>query len=219
MAIDPSARGAVSSAHVSLHEAGALARGRTASPLSGASTNRFQVPSAESAPQRGGTSRTASRAGSTARSGSTGRTYAPHTPVVSNGGGGVDQWDDLLNRMGQKHNVPPMFLKAVMMIESGGRPDAVGDSGHSVGLFQLHDLGYGHGMGDARFDPEANADRAARGLAEAWQAGERAGFTGEHALRAAYNYSFNPGGGWAYQGDALVTAYNQLREEAGLPAV
>lgn len=125
----------------------------------------------------------------------------------------------MLNRLGQKHNVPPLFLKAVMLIESGGRPDAVGDGGHSVGLFQLHDQGYGHGMGDSRFDPEANADRAARGLAEAWQAGERAGFTGEHAVRAAYNYSFNPGGGWAYQGDALVGAYNQLRAEQGLPEV
>jgi hypothetical protein len=74
-------------------------------------------------------------------------------------------------------------------------------------------------MGDSRFDPEANADRAAKGLAEAWQAGERAGFSGEHALRAAYNYSFNPGGGFAYQGDALVKAYNGLRTEQGLPPV
>mgnify|MGYP003445397100 CR=1 FL=1 len=125
----------------------------------------------------------------------------------------------MLNRMGQKYNVPPLFLKAVMLIESGGRPDAVGDGGHSVGLFQLHDQGYGHGMGDSRFDPEANADRAARGLAEAWQAGDRAGYSGEYAVRAAYNYSFNPGGGFAYQGDALVSQYNALRQEQGLPPV
>lgn len=217
MAIDPAARGAVSSAHVSLHEAGAIARSRNGSPLTGAGSARFQLPTAESSPPAG-TSRAASSAASSRKS-AVSRSYTPHTPVASAGTGGVDQWDGLLNRMGQKYNVPPMFLKAVMMIESGGRPDAVGDGGHSVGLFQLHDMGYGHGMGDARFDPEANADRAARGLAEAWQAGERAGFTGEHALRAAYNYSFNPGGGWAYQGDALVAAYNRLREQAGLPAV
>lgn len=30
--------------------------------------------------------------------------------------------------------------------ESGGRVDAVGDAGHSIGLFQMHDLGAGHGM-------------------------------------------------------------------------
>jgi soluble lytic murein transglycosylase-like protein len=137
--------------------------------------------------------------------------------VQSSGAADPDQWDSLLNRVGQKYNVPPMFLKAVMLIESGGRPDAVGDNGHSVGLFQLHDMGYGHGMGDTRFDPEANAERAARGLSEAWHAGERAGFSGEYALRAAYDYSFNPGGGFAYQGDALVRQFNQLREQQGLP--
>ncbi len=69
----------------------------------------------------------------------------------------------MLNRIGQKYNVPPLFLKAVMLSESGGRPDAVGDQSHSVGLFQLHDQGYGTGMSDTRFDPETNADRGARG--------------------------------------------------------
>ncbi len=119
--------------------------------------------------------------------------------------------------MGQKYNVPPTFLKAVMLSESGGRPDAVGDQGHSVGLFQLNDNGYGAGMGDARFDPAANADRAAQGLAEAWHAGERAGYTGEYAVRAAYDYSFNPGGGWAYQGDSVVKNMNTLLAEQGQP--
>lgn len=206
----------VSSAHVSLTEAGAIARGRTASPLAGASSSAFQLPSSTTLPKT--TSRTASAAAAN-RATAAKRTATPHTPVQSNSDADPDQWDALLNRLGQKYNVPPMFLKSVMLIESGGRPDAVGDSGHSVGLFQLHDQGYGAGMGDSRFDPEANADRAARGLAEAWQAGERAGFTGEEAVRAAYNYSFNPGGGWAYQGDALVSTYNQLRSEQGLSPV
>lgn len=57
-------------------------------------------------------------------------------------------------------------------------------------------------MGDARFDPETNAERAAKGLAEAWHAGERAGYRGEYAVRAAYNYSFNPGGGLASRATA-----------------
>jgi len=127
----------------------------------------------------------------------------------------ADRWDDMLNRLGQKYNVPPLFLKAVMLAESGGRPDAVGDNGHSVGLFQLHDQGYGVGMGDSRFDPQANADRGARGLGEAWHAGEKAGFSGEHSVRAAYDYSFNPGGGWAYQGDGVVRIYNTLLADQG----
>src|SRR5215211_5436754 len=131
MAIDPSARGGVSGAHVSLHEAGAIARGPRASLTFGPSGSPFQLPSSEPAPR---SASTASRATGPTRSGS--RSAIPHTPVVSNGNADPDQWDALLNRMGQKHNVPPMFLKAVMLIESGGRPDAVGDSGHSVGLFQ-----------------------------------------------------------------------------------
>lgn len=128
-----------------------------------------------------------------------------------------DRWDPLLNRLGAKYNVPPLFLKAVMLAESGGDPHAVGDNGHSVGLFQLHDQGYGYGMGDVRFDPEANAERAARGLAEAWHACAAAGHKGEHLVRAAYDYSFNPGGGFAWQGDRVVAYMNELLAESGLP--
>lgn len=213
MAIDPAANGLVSAAHVSLVEAGAIARGRT-SPLVSAGRATFEVPVAVSSRTSPSARTTATPAKTAAR-----KSVTPHTPVQSRSQADPDQWDSLLNRAGQKYNVPPIFLKSVMLIESGGRPDAVGDGGHSVGLFQLHDQGYGSGMGDSRFDPEANIDRAAKGLAEAWQAGERAGYTGEFALRAAYNYSFNPGGGFAYQGDALVQQYNALRAGQGLPAV
>lgn len=219
MAIDPAARGAVSAAHVSLTEAGEIARSRGASALtSGGGSSAFQVPSSTTLARS--SARASAASNSSARSTQAAhRSVTPHTPVASNSDADPDQWDGMLNRLGQKYNVPPLFLKSVMLIESGGRPDAVGDSGHSVGLFQLHDQGYGAGMGDSRFDAEANADRAARGLAEAWHAGERAGYTGEEAVRAAYNYSFNPGGGWAYQGDALVATYNQLRSEQGLSPV
>lgn len=145
------------------------------------------------------------------------RAVSPHTAVQTNDTANAEQWDGLLNRLGQKYNVPPTFLKAVMLSESGEQPDAVGDQGHSVGLFQLHDQGYGAGMGDSRFDPATNADRGARGLAEAWHAGEKAGFTGEYAVRAAYDYSFNPGGGWVDQGDAVVRNMNNLLAAHGQP--
>lgn len=201
----------VNGPHVSLHEAGQIARGlRTASPVAGGGSTGPTSPAP--APDRPGAGRRPIAARKTA-----GNTD-PHTPVQS-AGGPTDpgQWDSMLNRLGRKYNVPPLFLKAVMLSESGGRSDAIGDSGHSVGLFQLHDQGYGAGMGDARFDPEINAERATRGLAEAWHAGERAGYKGEFAVRAAYNYSFNPGGGWAYQGDSVVRHYNSLLEQQGLP--
>lgn len=42
--------------------------------------------------------------------------------------------------------------------ESGFNPNAVGDSGKSVGLFQLHEAGVGSGMSvEARRDPHTNA--------------------------------------------------------------
>lgn len=213
MAIDPMAAGRPSSAHVSLHEAGQLARGlRVALPTQ--SSGRLSAPGASAG---SGPSRRVARISASKGQRAAGRGMDPHTPIQSNWDGDPDRWDGMLNRLGQKYNVPPLFLKAVMLSESGGRPDAIGDNGHSVGLFQLHDQGYGHGMGDQRFDPELNADRAAKGLAEAWHAGERAGYAGEYAVRAAYNYSFNPGGGFAYQGDAVVRHYNQLLADAGLP--
>jgi len=216
MAIDPTASGVPSGAHISLSEAGQLARNRGAAFSNSPAMAGISAPLSESAGVR--SSARASTRGAATRSSASG-TATPHTPVVSNSSADPGQWDGMLNRLGQKYNVPPLFLKSVMLIESGGQPDAVGDGGHSVGLFQLHDQGYGAGMGDSRFDPEANADRAARGLAEAWHAGERAGYTGEYAVRAAYNYSFNPGGGFAYQGDALVERYNQLLAGQGLPAL
>ena len=207
MALDPLANGTLSSAHVSLVEAGRLARGLASSDPPGSA---FQLP-------QGPDAGVAANQPPQLRGSTTAATYVPHTAVQSNVSADPNQWDAMLNRIGQKYNVPPMFLKAVMLSESGGRPDAVGDDGHSVGLFQLYDRGYGAGMGDTRYDPQANADRAAQGLAEAWHAGAKAGFTGEYAVRAAYDYSFNPGGGWAYQGDSVVRNYNRLLAEQGQP--
>lgn len=44
--------------------------------------------------------------------------------------------------------------------ESGWNPNAVGDSGHAIGLLQLHDAGLGRGMTrDERLDPETNLRR------------------------------------------------------------
>jgi soluble lytic murein transglycosylase-like protein len=218
MAIDPTATGMPSPAHVSLREAAALRQGvaPTLTSAAGTSFALLESPATQAARALAIRQAATTARSAPARSSST-RSVTPHTPVRSSGDADPDQWDGMLNRIGAKYNVPPLFLKAVMLSESGGRPDAIGDSGHSVGLFQLHDQGYGAGMGDARFDPETNVNRAALGLAEAWHAGERAGFTGEQAVRAAYHYSFNPGGGWAYQGDAVVRNYNELLAAQGLP--
>ena len=212
MALDSSPNALLSSAHVSLIEAGLLARGLAANG-NPASAPAFQLPGGAPVSRASTQRPAASQRISTAAPGA----YSPHTPVQSSVSADPNQWDAMLNTLGAKYNVPPLFLKSVMLSESGGQPDAVGDQGHSVGLFQLNDNGYGAGMGDSRYDPQTNADRAAQGLAEAWHAGQNAGYTGEYAVRAAYDYSFNPGGGWAYQGDSVVRNYNQLLAAQGQP--
>ena len=46
--------------------------------------------------------------------------------------------------------------------ESGWQRDAVGDSGHAVGFWQLRDDGLGKGMGDLRYDLRHATDRVIR---------------------------------------------------------
>ena len=128
---------------------------------------------------------------------------------------------DVIERLAESFQVPAAFLGAVMMAESGGDPNAVGDNGASVGLFQLHDQGMGQGLGELRLDPELNAAVGARGLAEGWHAGLEQGLSGEELVRSAYDHSFNPGGGFGWQGDSVYSYfrfYENLAAREPLPA-
>jgi TP901 family phage tail tape measure protein len=59
-----------------------------------------------------------------------------------------------------KYGEDPTIALALAKAESNLNPSAIGDSGHSVGLFQLHDQGQGAGMSVAlRQDPWANAEK------------------------------------------------------------
>ena len=122
----------------------------------------------------------------------------------------ANRFKDLLGRLAKEFDVPESFITAVMLAESGGNARAVGDNGHSVGLFQLHDRGMGYGMGDDRYDPEKNARVGVGGLAGSWHAGVAKGLAGEELVRFAYDDKFNPGGGWAYQGDRIVSYWKRL---------
>lgn len=69
----------------------------------------------------------------------------------------------LANRWGRFYDVSPDLVYAVIMIESGGVPTAVGDGGQSLGLMQLHANGAratwranGHPEPRDWFDPESN---------------------------------------------------------------
>lgn len=83
------------------------------------------------------------------------------------------------------HGVPGPIIAAAIVnahAESSLNPGAVGDSGHSVGLFQLHDKGAGKGMSvAARKDPAQNTERIysvyagsyGKPLRDAYASGER----------------------------------------------
>lgn len=61
----------------------------------------------------------------------------------------------------KEKGIDPTLAVATMLVESGGDNKAVGDGGHSIGLFQLNDNGEGAGMSVAqREDPRLNAETA-----------------------------------------------------------
>jgi len=72
---------------------------------------------------------------------------------------------DVILRVFREAGFPPvvgMAAAANAYAESGFNPNAVGDSGASIGLFQLHERGVGSGMSaEARRDPETNAKKMA----------------------------------------------------------
>lgn len=80
----------------------------------------------------------------------------------------VERWRPLV----AKYFPPNLVDKAlwVIMYESGGRPDAVGDGGNAIGLFQIHHAGsiQGRPPKEALFDPEANIRFAALNLGAAY---------------------------------------------------
>lgn len=66
-------------------------------------------------------------------------------------------------RLSAAYGVDPNVIAAMCWIESGFRPDAIGDDGQSVGLLQLHDAGLGAGLSvEERMDPERNLELGIR---------------------------------------------------------
>jgi hypothetical protein len=105
--------------------------------------------------------------------------------------GNVERWRALVRRHTPEDlRGDPGFERIVLATiaaESGGDPQAVGDRGASVGLFQLHERGLGSGLTRAqRADPDTNASRAVPQLAEAYRR------TGGDPART-YVLAINPG--------------------------
>jgi len=96
-------------------------------------------------------------------------------------GSGVMQWADMAAQQGAQYGVPPEFILTLIRAESGGNPNAVGDAGHSVGLFQLHDRGVGTGYTvEQRQDPALQFQLMMPRIAAAYNSGVAQGLSGRN---------------------------------------
>lgn len=88
--------------------------------------------------------------------------------------------ESLIAQVALAHGIPEEYWWIPIGLatgESGLDPSNVGDNGHSVGLFMLHDQGVGYGMGDLRYDPNANANAIMPAIADALWGGLAAGMS------------------------------------------
>lgn len=85
------------------------------------------------------------------------RGFGPNVPSV----GQFSPFDDVFRRHAGEYGNDPQFmaiLAAGAYAESGWNPRAVGDGGHSIGIFQMHDRGAGAGLSvEQRQDPNVQA--------------------------------------------------------------
>lgn len=80
----------------------------------------------------------------------------------------IYRWDPIVTKAAEDHGVPKDVLYAIMMLESGGNPDAVSAQG-AVGLFQVmpqYHAARAQKYGGNLRDPAVNAEVAAEILAE-----------------------------------------------------
>lgn len=66
--------------------------------------------------------------------------------------------NDMVSQEAINHCIDPAIVKAVIEVESGGDPEAVGDNGESVGLMQIQPRWHGWRLaeGESLRDPKVN---------------------------------------------------------------
>ena len=81
-------------------------------------------------------------------------------------------WFDTVQRIMDRYGVPASVWYPIVEADSGGNPNAIGDSGNSIGLFQINTAG-GQGQAyannkNALMDPALNASVAAPAIWSAY---------------------------------------------------
>jgi hypothetical protein len=92
---------------------------------------------------------------------------------------GAEKWRAMAEEYGRAYGVPADYILALIKTESNGNPQAIGDNGHSVGLFQLHDQGVGHGLSvEQRMDPRVQFEKMMPRIKAAYDSGRAQGLDG-----------------------------------------
>jgi soluble lytic murein transglycosylase-like protein len=115
-------------------------------------------------------------AASTGESGAVDAAAAPSGSAAANA--------RVVAQVAREQGVDPTVAVAMMLVESGGRANAVGDGGTSFGLFQLHEGGMltAAGLSSTQaFDPRTNAAVALKSYAHEWSKGHARRSPGEIA--------------------------------------
>jgi LysM domain/Lysozyme like domain len=103
-----------------------------------------------------------------------------------------------LFKLVQKHGAEPgldKIMVAAALAESGGNTNAIGDNGHSAGLWQMHDRGLGFGMTVAdRCNPDIACDRMLPEFQRAFGGGQAEGLDGDDLAVHTYMFTERPFG-------------------------
>ncbi|MGE3270441.1 MAG: LysM peptidoglycan-binding domain-containing protein [Chloroflexota bacterium] len=131
--------------------------------------------------------------------------------VDTNGGGAtprgiltVEQLFALVRRHGAAADLDKIMVAAALA-ESGGNTEAVGDGGHAVGLWQMHDLGLGHGMNrEDRHDPDKACAAMSREFRRVFAESNVSGAPREKVAVRTYVFTERPAGFPSLESDAAT---------------
>lgn len=123
----------------------------------------------------------------------------PPPPGDYNFGAGVfSPFDDAFRAHAGDYAGDNMFISivaAAALAESGFRPNAVGDNGASVGLFQMHERGAGYGMSfDERADPYVASSKMVPRFLNNYMLGLQRGYQGEELVSFVARMTERPAG-------------------------
>ena len=99
---------------------------------------------------------------------------------------------DLVRGRGAEPRIDRIMVAAALT-ESGGNPHAIGDDGHSAGLWQMHDRGLGAGMTlEQRMDPVIACDRMLPEFRSTFRHFSVQGLAGEELAAKTYLFTERP---------------------------